>query len=212
MAESVNNDTTATFKKGEFINVEMLKKFKHHADSVQKVISRLQKDSLELAKDVESLKQDGRDCRTNLNKLTITKDSLVNVNAQLQHTNDSLNIVLKVVHDSPTKDVMIARVNEVQSNYETIIAGKDAEIKVKDSIIEINESTIKDKETTIKARDSVIQIYKGEHFFYAIANDHTECCAGVFIVLVVAITIIILKRGLSISKGNAKISVGDKDD
>lgn len=81
MAEQVNNDTTATtaptaFKKGDFKNMEMFKKAKHHADSVQNVIVQLQKDSLVLAKDVEILKSENATLLAKVDQLEAAKDSL----------------------------------------------------------------------------------------------------------------------------------------
>lgn len=81
MAEQVNNDTTATtasaaFKKGDFKNMEMFKKAKHHADSVHNVIIQLQKDSLVLAKDVEILKSENATLLAKVNQLEAAKDSL----------------------------------------------------------------------------------------------------------------------------------------
>lgn len=86
MAEQVNNDTTATtasaaFKKGDFKNMEMFKKAKHHADSVHNVIIQLQKDSLVLAKDIEILKSENATLLAKVNQLEAAKDSLT---AQLQ--------------------------------------------------------------------------------------------------------------------------------
>ena len=81
MAEQVNNDSTATtasaaFKKGDFKNMEMFKKAKQHADSVQKVIIQLQKDSLVLAKDVQLLKIENAQLHAKVNQLEAAKDSL----------------------------------------------------------------------------------------------------------------------------------------
>ena len=81
MAEQVNNDTTATtasaaFKKGDFKNMEMFKKAKHHADSVHNVIIQLQKDSLVLAKDVEILKSENATLLAKVDQLEAAKDSL----------------------------------------------------------------------------------------------------------------------------------------
>lgn len=81
MAEQVNNDSTATtasaaFKKGDFKNMEMFKKAKHHADSVHNVIIQLQKDSLVLAKDVEILKSENATLLAKVNQLEAAKDSL----------------------------------------------------------------------------------------------------------------------------------------
>ena len=81
MAEQVNNDTTATtasaaFKKGDFKNMEMFKKAKHHADSVHNVIIQLQKDSLVLAKDIEILKSENATLLAKVNQLEAAKDSL----------------------------------------------------------------------------------------------------------------------------------------
>ena len=81
MAEQVKNDTTATeapvaFKKGDFKNMEMFKKAKQHADSVQKVIIQLQMDSLTLAKDVNVLKAENAQLHVKVNQLEAAKDSL----------------------------------------------------------------------------------------------------------------------------------------
>ena len=81
MAEQVKNDTTATeapvaFKKGDFKNMEMFKKAKQHADSVQKVIIQLQMDSLTLAKDVNVLKAENAQLHAKVNQLEAAKDSL----------------------------------------------------------------------------------------------------------------------------------------
>ena len=81
MAEQVNNDTTATtasaaFKKGDFKNMEMFKKAKHHADSVHNVIIQLQKDSLVLAKDVEILKSENATLLAKVDQLEAAKDYL----------------------------------------------------------------------------------------------------------------------------------------
>lgn len=81
MAEQVNNDSTATtasaaFKKGDFKNMEMFKKAKHHADSVHNVIIQLQKDSLVLAKDVEILKSENATLLAKVDQLEAAKDSL----------------------------------------------------------------------------------------------------------------------------------------
>jgi hypothetical protein len=86
MAEQVNNDSTATtasaaFKKGDFKNMEMFKKAKQHADSVQKVIIRLQMDSLTLAKDVDVLKIENAQLQVKINQLEADKNSLI---SQLQ--------------------------------------------------------------------------------------------------------------------------------
>lgn len=137
MAEQVNNDTTATtasaaFKKGDFKNMEMFKKAKHHADSVQNVIVQLQKDSLVLAKDVEVLKA------------------------------ENANLVAKVKFLDSTNKAM----------NDTLLACRDRESPVA-----------------------------------ALASP--SGCA-VLIVLIIALTIIALKKGFSISKGDACVSVGDK--
>ena len=81
MAEQVNNDTTATtasaaFKKGDFKNMEMFKKAKHHADSVHNVIIQLQKDSLVLAKDLEVLKTENANLVAKVNHLDSVNASL----------------------------------------------------------------------------------------------------------------------------------------
>lgn len=81
MAEQVNNDSTATtasaaFKKGDFKSMEMFKKAKQHADSVQKVIIQLQMDSLTLAKDVNVLKAENAQLHAKVNQLEAAKDSL----------------------------------------------------------------------------------------------------------------------------------------
>ena len=81
MAEQVNNDTTVTtaptaFKKGDFKNMEIFKKAKQHADSVQKVIIQLQMDSLTLAKDVNVLKAENAQLHVKVNQLEAAKDSL----------------------------------------------------------------------------------------------------------------------------------------
>ena len=137
MAEQVNNDTTVTtaptaFKKGDFKNMEMFKKAKHHADSVQNVIVQLQKDSLVLAKDVEVL------------------------------TAENANLVAKVKFLDSTNKAM----------NDTLLACRDRESPVA-----------------------------------ALASP--SGCA-VLIVLIIALTIIALKKGFSISKGDACVSVGDK--
>lgn len=137
MAEQVNNDSTATtasaaFKKGDFKNMEMFKKAKHHADSVHNVIIQLQKDSLVLAKDVEILKSE--------NATLLAKVD------QLEAANASLTTALQ-------------------------------------------ES--RDKESPVAAITS------------------PSGCA-VLVVLIIALTVIALKKGFSISKGDACVSVGDK--
>ncbi|MBO7061049.1 MAG: hypothetical protein J6W54_08165 [Fibrobacter sp.] len=137
MAEQVNNDTTVTtaptaFKKGDFKNMEMFKKAKHHADSVQNVIVQLQKDSLVLAKDVEVL------------------------------TAENANLVAKVKFLDSTNKAM----------NDTLLACKDRESPV------------------------------------AAITSPSGC--AVLIVLIIALTIIALKKGFSISKGDACVSVGDK--
>ena len=86
MAEQVNNDSTATtasaaFKKGDFKSMEMFKKAKHHADSVQKVIINLQKDSLLLAKDVQVLKIENANLKVKVDQLEADK---ANLTTQLQ--------------------------------------------------------------------------------------------------------------------------------
>jgi len=86
MAEQVKNDTTATeapvaFKKGDFKNMEMFKKAKQHADSVQKVIIQLQKDSLLLAKDVQVLKIENANLKVKVDQLEADK---ANLTTQLQ--------------------------------------------------------------------------------------------------------------------------------
>ena len=137
MAEQVNNDTTVTtaptaFKKGDFKNMEMFKKAKHHADSVQNVIVQLQKDSLVLAKDVEVL------------------------------TAENANLVAKVKFLDSTNKAM----------NDTLLACKDRESPV------------------------------------AAITSPSGC--AVLIVLIIALTVIALKKGFSISKGDACVSVGDK--
>ena len=137
MAEQVNNDTTVTtaptaFKKGDFKNMEMFKKAKHHADSVQNVIVQLQKDSLVLAKDVEILKSE--------NAMLLAKVD------QLEAANASLTTALQ---ESQAKESPIAAITSPSG------------------------------------------------------------CA-VLVVLIIALTIIALKKGFSISKGDACVSVGDK--
>lgn len=137
MAEQVNNDTTVTtaptaFKKGDFKNMEMFKKAKHHADSVQNVIVQLQKDSLVLAKDVEILKSE--------NATLLAKVD------QLEAANASLTTALQ---ESQAKESPIAAITSPSG------------------------------------------------------------CA-VLVVLIIALTIIALKKGFSISKGDACVSVGDK--
>lgn len=86
MAEQVKTDSTATeapvaFKKGDFKNMEMFKKAKQHADSVQNVIIQLQKDSLVLAKDVDVLKAENAQLQVKINQLEADKNSLI---SQLQ--------------------------------------------------------------------------------------------------------------------------------
>ena len=137
MAELVNNDTTVTtaptaFKKGDFKNMEMFKKAKHHADSVQNVIVQLQKDSLVLAKDVEILKSE--------NAMLLAKVD------QLEAANASLTTALQ---ESQAKESPIAAITSPSG------------------------------------------------------------CA-VLVVLIIALTVIALKKGFSISKGDACVSVGDK--
>ena len=137
MAEQVNNDTTATtasaaFKKGDFKNMEMFKKAKHHADSVHNVIIQLQKDSLVLAKDLEVLKT------------------------------ENANLVAKVNH-----------LDSVNASLNTALQESQA------------------KESPVVALAS------------------PSGCA-VLVVLIIALTIIALKKGFSISKGDACVSVGDK--
>ena len=86
MAEQVNNDSTATeapvaFKKGDFKNMEMFKKAKQHADSVHNVIIQIQKDSLLLAKDVQTLKVDTATLNAKIKQLEADK---ANLTTQLQ--------------------------------------------------------------------------------------------------------------------------------
>lgn len=86
MAEQVNNDSTATtasaaFKKGDFKSMEMFKKAKQHADSVHNVIIQLQKDSLSLAKDVQTLKVDTATLNAKIKQLEADK---ANLTTQLQ--------------------------------------------------------------------------------------------------------------------------------
>lgn len=136
MEEQVKNDTSTTtptaFKQGDFKNMEMFKKAKHHADSVHNVIIQLQKDSLVLAKDVEILKSE--------NATLLAKVD------QLEAANASLTTALQ-------------------------------------------ES--RDKESPVAAITS------------------PSGCA-VLVVLIIALTVIALKKGFSISKGDACVSVGDK--
>ena len=134
MAEQATNDTTASaaFKKGDFKNMEMFKKAKHHADSVQNVIIQLQKDSLVLAKDVEVLKNDTAALHAKIK--------------QLETDNASLTTALQ---ESQAKESPVAAITSPSG------------------------------------------------------------CA-VLVVLIIALTIIALKKGFSISKGDACVSVGDK--
>lgn len=86
MAEQINNDSTATtasaaFKKGDFKSMEMFKKAKQHADSVQKVIINLQKDSLVLAKDAENLRNENATLLAKIDQLEADK---ANLTTQLQ--------------------------------------------------------------------------------------------------------------------------------
>ena len=86
MAEQVNNDSTATtasaaFKKGDFKSMEMFKKAKQHADSVHNVIIQLQRDSLSLAKDVQTLKVDTATLNAKIKQLEADK---ANLTTQLQ--------------------------------------------------------------------------------------------------------------------------------
>ena len=137
MAEQTTTDSTATetpvaFKKGDFKSMEMFKKAKQHADSVQNVIVKLQKDSLVLAKDVEVL------------------------------TAENANLVAKVkVLDSTNKAM-----------NDTLLACRERESPV------------------------------------AAITSPSGC--AVLVVLIIALTIIALKKGFSISKGDACVSVGDK--
>jgi hypothetical protein len=137
MAEQVNNDTTETtasaaFKKGDFKNMEMFKKAKHHADSVQNVIIKLQKDSLVLAKDVEILTKDTATLHAKINQLEAEKTNLTTA-----------------LQESQAKESPIAAITSPSG------------------------------------------------------------CA-VLVVLIIALTVIALKKGFSISKGDACVSVGDK--
>ena len=134
MAEQATNDTTASaaFKKGDFKNMEMFKKAKHHADSVQNVIIQLQKDSLVLAKDVDVLKSDTAALHAKIK--------------QLETDNASLTTALQ---ESQSRESPIAAITSPSG------------------------------------------------------------CA-VLVVLIIALTIIALKKGFSISKGDACVSVGDK--
>ena len=90
MAEQVNNDSTATtasaaFKKGDFKSMEMFKKAKQHADSVQKVIIRLQMDSLTLAKDVQVLKIENADLKVKIDQLQAANTSLTTALQEAQN-------------------------------------------------------------------------------------------------------------------------------
>ena len=136
MEEQVKKDTSTTtptaFKQGDFKNMEMFKKAKHHADSVQNVIVRLQRDSLVLAKDVDILTKDTATLHAKISQLEAEKTELTTA---------------------------------------------------------LQES--RDKESPIAAITS------------------PSGCA-VLVVLIIALTIIALKKGFSISKGDACVSVGDK--
>ena len=139
MAEQTTTDSTATeasvaFKKGDFKSMEMFKKAKQHADSVQNVIVKLQKDSLVLAKDVESLRIDSAN-------LTAKVKFLDSTNAALT---DSL-------HASQIRESPIACLTNPPGCY-------------------------------------------------------------VLIVLIIAITVIVLKRGFSFAKGDTKVSLGGESD
>ena len=139
MAEQINNDTTVTevpvgFKKGDFKSMEMFKKAKQHADSVQGVIIQLQKDSLVLAKDVNVLKAETTSLHIKIDQLQADKDTL---KSQLEQAR-------------------------------------------------INESPI------------------------ACLTNPPGCY--VLIVLIIAITVIVLKRGFSFAKGDTKVSLGGESD
>jgi len=139
MAEQINNDTTVTevpvgFKKGDFKSMEMFKKAKQHADSVQNVIVKLQKDSLVLAKDVEVL------------------------------TAENANLVAKVKFLDSTNKAM----------NDTLLACRERESPI------------------------------------ACLTNPPGCY--VLIVLIIAITVIVLKRGFSFAKGDTKVSLGGESD
>ena len=119
---------------------EMFKKYKEHKDSIQKVISGLQKDSLTFAKDLEVLKKDNEALRVQV--------------ANYKETIQKLQV---------SKDSLIAEVQDAQAKESPIVA----------------------------------------------LTSPSGC--AVLIVLIIALTAIALKKGFSISKGDTKLSVGEKD-
>ena len=163
-------------------------------ESVDSVVARLRVDSTALAKDVESLKQDGRDFLTKLHKAKTTNDSLVQVNKDLQHVNDSLNNVFNLVYGSVPKDTVLARIKEMQKIHKARIDSKD--------------SIIRQKDTEIGTwKDSILRC-EGKHYPWTYIDTPTG--ATVLIIFILAVMAISLKRSVFFAKGNTTISVGGK--
>lgn len=79
---SVAQNISSALKKADFKNISAFKKVQHDWDSVQNAIINLQRDSLALAKDVESLKSENATLLAKKNQLEATRD---NLNEMLQH-------------------------------------------------------------------------------------------------------------------------------
>ena len=170
-------------------------------ESVDSVVARLRVDSTALAKDVESLKQDGRDFLTKLHKAKTTNDSLVQANKDLQHVNDSLNNVFNLVYGSFPKDTVLARIKEMQKIHKARIDSKDSIIRQKDTII-------RQKDTEIGTwKDSILRC-EGKHYPWTYIDTPTG--ATVLIIFILAVMAISLKRSVFFAKGNTTISVGGK--
>lgn len=140
MAEEVKQDSTDQAN-AKLNKMELMKKFKHHRDSVNKTITDLQRDSLTLSKDLEVC--------------TVKKGELETIIVDLTGKNKELN----------------KEVTKLQGELQDAIA----------------------KESPVVALMS------------------PSGCA-VLIVLIIAITAIALKKGISIAKGDTKLSVGDEGD
>lgn len=195
--------------------------------TLQEQIRRLQKDSVSLANEVGELQ-----------KAKNTKDTLIKALREARFKDyktvkaekDSLKKVIEVYKDSlvnkkvdlievqKERDLLQIMIENPGNDSLMFIKGKDAATKdfkeEKDSLIIVigkKDSIIREYKDSISEKNIEIKQWKEKHYPWPIFEDHPVCGAAVIIIAVVAITLIILRKGFSISKGNAKISVGDKD-
>ena len=187
--------------RGDSLNFEIkkLQKEKNENDSLNQVIGKLTVNIDNLKKENNKLKSANKQfSRQKKDKqLCQSKDS-----TQFKVTVDSLNKVIDTLEVQ--KDTLGDRIDTLNGQIRDLSKIEQQNTMLHDSIKSL-DSTIERLKTDLgKAQEPKnLPDYIGMYF-----NSVPFC--GVLIALIIAITVISLKRGLTFSKGNTSICIGEK--